>query len=119
MCEIISGGLARSDEFLRATENSIRPNRMADRECILRFLAFYMDHWSHYSAGTIDLNAYLTNAMRKVSEIGREDRDRLAGDFKKAMGRWISYLRARYFPSADQRQLAERCETRRFWKHGA
>ena len=78
-------GLARSDEFLRATENSIRPNRMADRECILRFLAFYIDHWSQYSAGTIDLNAYLTNAMRKVSEIGREDRDRLAGDFKKAM----------------------------------
>ena len=77
--------LAQSDEFLRATENSIRPNRMADRECILRFLAFYIDHWSHYSTSTIDLNAYLTNAMRKIASIGREERNGLAGDFKKAM----------------------------------
>ena len=77
--------LAQSDEFLRATEKSIRPNRMADRECILRFLAFYIDHWSQYSASTIDLNTHLTNAMRKISEIKREDRARLASDFKKAM----------------------------------
>ena len=77
--------LAQSYEFLRATENSIRPNRMADRECILRFLAFYIDHWSCYSTSTIDLNTYLTNAMRKISETRREERNRLAGDFKKAM----------------------------------
>ena len=77
--------LAQSEEFLRATEKSIRPNRMADRECILRFLAFYIDHWSHYSASNIDLNAYLTNAMRKIASIGREERSVLAGDFKKAM----------------------------------
>ena len=77
--------LARSDEFLRATENSIRPNRMADRECILRFLAFYMDPWSNYSISTMDLNTYLTNAMKKISEIKREERELFATDFKKAM----------------------------------
>ena len=77
--------LAQSDEFLRATENSIRPNRMADRECILRFLAFYIDHWSDYSASTIDLNTYLTNAMKKIASIRPEERNLLAGDFKKAM----------------------------------
>ena len=77
--------LAESDEFLRATEKSIRPNRMADRECILRFLAFYIDHWSYYSASNIDLNTYLTNAMRKIASIGREERIRLEVDFKKAM----------------------------------
>ena len=77
--------LAHSDEFLRATEKSIRPNRMADRECILRFLAFYIEHWSHYSASNIDLNTYLTNAMKNIASIGQEERNRLAGDFKKAM----------------------------------
>ena len=77
--------LAQSDEFLKATENSIRPNRMADRECILRFLAFYMDPWSNYSTSKIDLNTYLTNAMKKISEIKPEERDQFATDFKKAM----------------------------------
>ena len=77
--------LAQSDEFLRATENSIRPNRMADRECVLRFLAFYQSHWTRYSTSTIDLNAYLTNTMRAISEVKREERNRLAVDFKRAM----------------------------------
>ena len=77
--------LARSNEFLRATEYSIRPNRMADRECILRFLAFYMDPWTNYSTSKMDLNTYLTNAMNKISDINRGERDLFATAFKKAM----------------------------------
>ena len=77
--------LAQSDEFLKATGYSIRPNRMADRECVLRFIAFYIDHWSSYSTGNSDLNAYLTDAMRKVSEITPKERSRLAEAFKRAM----------------------------------
>ena len=77
--------LAQSDEFLRATENSIRSNRMADRECILRFLAFHMDHWGNYSTSTTDLNTYLTNAMKKIGTLKGEERDQFATDFKKAM----------------------------------
>ena len=77
--------LAQSDEFLRATENSIRSNRMADRECILRFLAFHMDHWVNYSTSTTDLNTYLTNAMKKIGTLKGEERDQFATDFKKAM----------------------------------
>ena len=77
--------LAQSDEFLKATGNSIRTNRMADRECALRFLAFYIDHWSSYSTSKTDLNTYLTDAMRKLSEIEPKEQSRLAGDFKKAM----------------------------------
>ena len=77
--------LAQSEEFLRATLRSIRSHRMADRECILRFLAFYMEHWSQYSTRTTDLNTYLTNAMRNISEVGQEERNRLEGDFKRAM----------------------------------
>ena len=77
--------LAQSDEFLKATENSIRSNRMADRECILRFLAFHMDHWGNYSTSTTDLNTYLTNAMKKIGTLKGEERDQFATDFKKAM----------------------------------
>ena len=58
---------------------------MADRECVLRFLAFYIDHWSSYSTGNADLNAYLTDAMRKISEITPKERSRLAEAFKRAM----------------------------------
>ena len=77
--------LAQSEEFLRATENSIRPNRMADRECVLRFLAFHMDSWTNYNNSTMDLNTYLTNAMRKLSGLKADDLEEFAADFKKAM----------------------------------
>ena len=78
-------GLAQSDEFLRATEGSIRSKRMADRECILRFLAFHIDPWSNYTTSTDDLNTYLTNAMEKISVLKQQECDQFAADFKKAM----------------------------------
>ena len=77
--------LARSDEFLKATENSIRSKRMADRECILRLLAFYMDSWNNYSDSAIDLNTYLTKAMKNLGEIRQKERDDYATNVKKAM----------------------------------
>ncbi len=77
--------LAQGKEFLRATENSIRPNRMADRECVLRFLAFHMDSWANYSTSTMDLNTYLSNAMEKLSGLKPDDLDQFAVGFKKAM----------------------------------
>ena len=77
--------LAQSEEFLRATENSIRTNRMADRECVLRFLAFHMESWSNYSTSTTDLNTYLTNAMTKLSGLKPDGLNQFAGDFKKSM----------------------------------
>ena len=77
--------LAQSEEFLRATGNSISPRRMADRECVLRFLAFHMDSWRKYSANATDLNTYLNNAMKKVSGFNMEERELFAADFKSAM----------------------------------
>jgi hypothetical protein len=77
--------LAASDEFLKATHNSIRSKRMADRECVLRFLAFHIDPWSNYSTSTSDLNTYLTDAMKKISDFNQRERDQFASDFKRAM----------------------------------
>ena len=75
--------LARTKEFLEATDSSISRKRMADEECILRFLAFHVDPWEEYS--TYSLDRHLGGAMRKINNMDKSERDRLSADFKKAM----------------------------------
>ena len=75
--------LAESDEFIRATDNSVKPYRMADRECVLRFLAFYIEPWEKYDGN--DLNGYLGKAMDKINAMSPAARDEIASEFKKAM----------------------------------
>ena len=76
--------LARTKEFLMATDESISPKRMADQECILRFLAFHIDPWEgYYSIRSLD--RHLGEAMRKINNMDESERDRLSADFKKTM----------------------------------
>ena len=75
--------LAGTDEFLTATNGSIRPDRMADRECILRFLAFYVEPWETYSANSLD--DYLIEAMTRINEEGSTFRDDLSQIFRRSM----------------------------------
>ncbi|MDE0043808.1 MAG: DUF262 domain-containing protein [Candidatus Poribacteria bacterium] len=75
--------LANIQAFLQATDNSIKTNRMADRECVLRFIAFYVDAWEEYNDN--DLNGYLNRAMKKTNAMDPEYREVLAKDFEKAM----------------------------------
>ena len=75
--------LAQSSEFKKATDDSIKEIRMADRECVLRFLAFYIDPPEKYA--TNDLNGYLGKVMKKINEMSSKERDSLSADFKKAM----------------------------------
>ncbi len=75
--------LAETEEFLDATDHSIKTRRMADRECVLRFLAFHIDSWEQYSAN--DLDGYLGTAMKKINEMASCDRNRLSKCFGKAM----------------------------------
>ena len=75
--------LADSEAFLKATDYSIKTDRMADRECVLRFIAFYIDSWVEYDAN--DLNGYLGQAMTKINNMDPGYRDVLAEDFEKAM----------------------------------
>ncbi len=75
--------LARTKEFLAATYESISPKRMADEECILRFLAFHIAPWEGYS--TYSMDNHLGEAMRKINNMDKSKRDRLSADFKKAM----------------------------------
>ena len=75
--------LVESDEFIRATDNSVKPDRMADRECVLRFLAFYIEPWEKYNEN--DLNGYLGKSMDKINAMSPANRDEIASEFKKAM----------------------------------
>ena len=76
--------LAETDEFLAATDYSITQIRMADRECVLRFLAFYISPWEDYTNN--DLDGYLVEAMKKLNQMSEDDRDHLALVFKHTMG---------------------------------
>ena len=75
--------LANTEEFLDVTVHSIREDRMADRECVLRFLAFYVNPWEDYDAN--DLDGYLGRTMTKINKMTLERREAVAEDFKKAM----------------------------------
>ncbi|MCD8105076.1 MAG: DUF262 domain-containing protein, partial [Lachnospiraceae bacterium] len=73
--------LARTDEFLTVTENSIRTNRMLDREYITRFLAFTeLDFREEYN-GNID--SYLIKVMKLVNTYQEKDIDRIKISFRK------------------------------------
>jgi hypothetical protein len=46
--------LAESEEFQLATQSSVSPERMADRELVLRFLAFLISDPAHYYTGSFE-----------------------------------------------------------------
>ena len=75
--------LAESKEFLRATDRSVSPRRMADRECVLRFLAFHINPWEQYSEN--DLDGYLGSVMDKLNLMSSQERGTLAKQFREAM----------------------------------
>jgi hypothetical protein len=75
--------LSATTEFLDATAQSIRPDRMADRECALRFLAFRITPWEDYKAN--DLDGFLSDAMKRLNQMSEADRNRLAVDFRRSM----------------------------------
>lgn len=75
--------LAGTQDFLEATRRSVKSDRMADRECVLRFLAFRLDTWEEYN--TSDLDGYLGRAMTKINAMSEDARERIARDFEKAM----------------------------------
>ncbi len=76
--------LAESDEFLNATRESVNPQRMADRECVLRFLAFHLRAWSSYESRD-DLDRWLGDSMHKINAMSEDDRDNVAATFKRSM----------------------------------
>jgi hypothetical protein len=75
--------LADSDAFAAATNRSIRPDRMLDRECVLRFLAFHIEQWEQYRSRSLD--GYLAGIMKRINDMTSAELDALRADFEKAM----------------------------------
>ena len=101
--------LAESIEFAEATDRSISPNRMDDRTCVLRFLAFHMAPWEEYSGSSLD--GHLDAAMKEINAMGQDRRNALAEDFRKAMRAAARIFgddafRKRYVRNDDRRQVS-------------
>jgi hypothetical protein len=75
--------LADSEAFLEATLGSVKKDRMADREMVLRFLAFRLTDPADYPRG--DLDVFLRQAMKRINSLDADVITRLAEDFERAM----------------------------------
>lgn len=75
--------LADSKAFITATGGSVKPKRMDDRECVLRFIAFFIYGPENYTVGNLD--GFLGRAMNRINSMTDGDRAAIADDFQKAM----------------------------------
>jgi hypothetical protein len=75
--------LAESDEFRNATGNSVVGDRMADREMVLRFLAFRLTPPDAYRSG--DFDWFLVDAMHRINRLPAVEQDALRDEFTMAM----------------------------------
>ncbi|MFJ2557756.1 MULTISPECIES: DUF262 domain-containing protein [unclassified Streptomyces] len=77
--------LAEDPSFGEATRWSVSDERMADRELVLRFLAFRLTNPAEHSEK--DFDHFLTDAMYRVSDLAEEQRAQHAREFRVAMRR--------------------------------
>ena len=75
--------LASTQEFKSATSGTIDTKRMADRECVLRFLAFFINGWSNYTGTNLD--KFLGDTMRNINQMDHQDCENLKSSFIFAM----------------------------------
>ncbi|MDP9844322.1 DUF262 domain-containing protein [Streptosporangium lutulentum] len=79
----ILGELAESVFFLRATDESVNPERMADREMVLRFIAFWLVSLDTYSHA--DFDHFLREAMRSVNKMTIAEIEDIRDHFARSM----------------------------------
>ncbi|MFS7873068.1 DUF262 domain-containing protein [Streptomyces asiaticus] len=75
--------LAKDPAFGEATRWSVSDERMADREMVLRFLAFRLSNPARHEEK--DFDKFLIDAMYKVNALTDERREQLAQEFRVAM----------------------------------
>lgn len=74
--------LAETPEFKKAIDYGISDDRMADRECILRFLAFTMTPYTQYEK---DLDSFLNKSMAAINRLPDSKIEQLRKLFLRAM----------------------------------
>lgn len=79
--------LARTKEFLEATENKIETRRMLDRDFVNRFLCFYLLGIENYGTKEYgqDLDTFMSKAMASIYTRTDDELDKIRYDFAKAM----------------------------------
>ncbi|MEI8204941.1 MAG: DUF262 domain-containing protein [Bacteroidota bacterium] len=79
--------LARTKEFLEATENKIATHRMLDRDFANRFLGFYLLGVENYGTKEFgqDLDTYMSKAMGGLYEKTDDELNKISADFSSAM----------------------------------
>lgn len=75
--------LAESRAFQQTTLQGIRDQRMSDRECVLRFFAFFLTPYTQYNAG--DFDAFLSEAMAKMNQMSDQEQQGLITRFDRVM----------------------------------
>lgn len=76
--------LANTDAFLQATDSSVSPKRMTDRELVLRFLSFIIRDPSTYTSRD-ELDPFLNDRMQEINAMDEAQLDQLRDRFKRAM----------------------------------
>jgi hypothetical protein len=74
---------SKSEEFKRATADSVRDNRMEDRELVLRFIAFWMIPYEQYR--NKDLDGFLADAMKRLNVLTDESVEEIRQIFERSM----------------------------------
>ncbi len=74
--------LADSAEFKQAVDYGIRDDRMADRECVLRYLAFTITSYTKYDR---DFDGFLNKAMTDINRNSAREQEDLERKFIRAM----------------------------------
>jgi hypothetical protein len=75
--------LADTREFGLATANGISDERMADRECVLRFIAFFLTAPGAYRGQ--DFDGFLNQTMARLNDMSDLERQRISEDFLRSM----------------------------------
>lgn len=82
------GELARSDEFRLAVgidSSAKMDERMEDRECAIRFIAFSDSGVDDYRRADTDFDGFLHRAMKRINKCSDAERFALSSRFKRAM----------------------------------
>jgi hypothetical protein len=75
--------LAECKEFKKATCNSIKDERMAAREMVLRYIAFKLTPPDNYKER--DFDRFLSTSMHSVNALSRQSLLKLGRDFKASL----------------------------------
>ena len=75
--------LANSEEFQRATSHGVSDQRMAARECVLRYLAFTLTPPREYKAA--DFDSFLSATMEALNAMTQAKMEELAARLKRAL----------------------------------